>query len=755
VWRRLRLVLVTNIPAPYRLPIYTRLGQRPDLDLHVLFCSEREPDREWNLGEASFPHTYLPGRVLSYRGRYVHVNQDVWAALSTLRPDVVVTTGFNPTHLLAYLWSRRHAAAHVPMTDGTLESESVLTPVHRWVRRRVYARSTAFVAASDGGRRLYRSYGVDEAAIFKSHLCADNERFARAGASSAPKSWDFLFCGRFVPTKNPGFALEVAREVAVRLGRRVSLVFVGSGELEAGIRARAASLSDHVEPVFAGFARQEDLPRWYGASRVLLFPTSWDPWGVVANEACAAGVPVLISDRAGSAGELVRDGENGFVLPLDRETWVTAAIRLLTEPRLHEAMARRCQERVSEYTYDNAARGLAEAVLAADRAVPAWGARRSRTQPKVVVVQRRMTHYRVPLFERLRERLSAAGVTLVVAYGDPLPREVLRKDEGSLPWGVHVPTRYWLDGRLCWHSVLPHTRDAELVVVTQENRLLFNYLWAILKGQRKWAFWGHGRNFQTTRPASLRERFKRWLAGRVDWWFAYTALSRAAVLEAGFPGERITVLNNAIDTSELAALLRSVDAAAVAEARRAFGVGPGTVCVALGSLHRNKRLGFLLDAASRVRGRVPDFHLVLLGDGPDRELVARRAAEAGGWITWLGARTGREKALVLAMSRLMLNPGMVGLAVLDSFVAGVPMVTTAHSQHSPEIAYLDSGRNGLITEDSLEAFVDGVLGLLADPARLSRLSEGCRVSAREYSIERMADNFRDGILACLARDGGR
>lgn len=357
--------MVTNIPAPYRLPVYALLAQQPDLDFHVVYCSGREPDREWNLGQASFAHTFLKDAFVRYRGRYIHLNHDVWPVLSSLRPDIVATTGFNPTHLLAYAWARLHGARHVTMTDGTLESEAALSILHRWIRRHVYAHTAAFIGASDGAMRLYRSYGIDSSALFKSHLCADNALFFNAPPQK--KVYDFMFCGRFEAVKNPFFALDVARTVALRLGRRMTMVFVGSGGLEGRMRAYAKTIEAEVDTRFAGFARQEALPAWYGASRIFLFPTSWDPWGVVANEACAAGVPVLVSPDAGAAGELVREGENGFVLPLDLVRWTDAAIRLLTDESLYAAMATRGRERVSEYSYDNAARGIAQAARAAMR----------------------------------------------------------------------------------------------------------------------------------------------------------------------------------------------------------------------------------------------------------------------------------------------------------------------------------------------------------------------------------------------------
>jgi len=187
-----------------------------------------------------------------------------------------------------------------------------------------------------------------------------------------------------------------------------------------------------------------------------------------------------------------------------------------------------------------------------------------------------------------------------------------------------------------------------------------------------------------------------------------------------------------------------------AQARREFGIGAGPIGLSLASLHADKRLDFLFEAARRIREQIPDFQLVIVGDGPQRELVKAAVDEAGGWIHWLGARAGRDKARVLSMSRLMLNPGMVGLSILDSLVAGVPMVTTNYPYHSPEIVYLHSGVNGLMTENDLESFSVGVVRLLKNLVELEALRVGCQATAQEYTIEKMADHFCNGILACLS-----
>jgi glycosyltransferase involved in cell wall biosynthesis len=355
-----RIAIVTNEPPPYRVPVFERINRVPDTTLQVIFCSRREPNRQWDLPDMQFDHVFLRERITTFKGRYIHNNPDVVMRLRAFAPDVVVTDQFNPTHLYAFGYAMLKGAAHVPMTDGTWLSEQALSRVHRMARRFVYGRSSAFVSASEGGQKLYESYGIPAERCFKSYLCIDNDAYLHT-PEPVEKQFDFIFCGRIVPEKGPLFALRVAQETAKKLGRTLRMLFVGAGSEEDRVKAFAALQPNLVEAEFHGFAMQKDLPALYRSARVFLFPTHADVWGVVANEACAAGLPVIVSPHAGVAGELVMDGDNGFVCALDEQAWAERAALLLTQSDLWQNFSRRSLALVREYSFDHAAAGLLEA----------------------------------------------------------------------------------------------------------------------------------------------------------------------------------------------------------------------------------------------------------------------------------------------------------------------------------------------------------------------------------------------------------
>jgi glycosyltransferase involved in cell wall biosynthesis len=361
----LKVAVIANKVTPYRVPVFDRVSRMPDVMLHVFFCAEREPNRLWEIPPLGFPHTFLREHFITFRGRYIHFNADVVPHLRRFSPDVVVTTGFNPTHLGAFAYALVKGAPHVTMTDGTDISEQSLSRLHKMLRRFVFARTSAFVGSSVGGERLYRSYGIPAKRYFKSCLCIDNDAFTPLALSTTQdhdgKPFDFLFSGRIEEVKNPLFALDVAKETAKRLGRKTSILFIGAGSLEDAVKQAAAKSTDLVDAAFHGFAAQHELPAKYRAARVFLFPTRWDPWGVVANEACAAGLPIMTSPHTSIVGELVRDRENGYVCELNLDAWAERAATLLSNDAIREDFSRRSLALVNEYTYDSAAQGLAQA----------------------------------------------------------------------------------------------------------------------------------------------------------------------------------------------------------------------------------------------------------------------------------------------------------------------------------------------------------------------------------------------------------
>lgn len=365
-----RVALLTNMPAPYRVPVYDLVPGLLGGQLDCIYATEREPNRDWRVdlpgndsSSGGARHHFLSARQVRVGERFIHFSVGVTALLRRLAPDVIVTTAYSQPYLQAFGHALRHGLPHIPFTDGTVESERTLGAVHRFVRRVVLRRSAAFVGASQGSLRLFASYGIAREHCFQSHLCADMARYQEPPPGFDERPVDIVFSGRLHPVKQPDFVLDVARGVARRLGRGVHVEILGSGPMREALETRAETLrADGVQVRFAGFLSQDALPAAYRRARVMLFPTRWDPWGVVANEALAAGTPVIASPAAGASGEIVLDGRTGRVLPLVLDDWIDATATLVAQPAPWQACSTAAREIVAPYHYRHAAQGLADAV---------------------------------------------------------------------------------------------------------------------------------------------------------------------------------------------------------------------------------------------------------------------------------------------------------------------------------------------------------------------------------------------------------
>jgi L-malate glycosyltransferase len=372
---------------------------------------------------------------------------------------------------------------------------------------------------------------------------------------------------------------------------------------------------------------------------------------------------------------------------------------------------------------------------------------------RLCIIQQVMKQYRLPFFVGLEKELAKSNIALQVVYGEPWPEEAKRGDNAVLPppLGFQVPTYRLFRKFFIQPSFLPWLR-ADLIVLEPANKHALNYLLMFLHAVRikRIAYWGHGYDRQS--PAStLGNRFKRRSLHWASWWFAYTKGAANYVANEGFDVNAITVVANALDTCGFRQQLSEINDSDITKMRSDFGwddeVRIGVFC---GSLYANKKLDFLFESTQITHDRNPNFRLLILGGGPSESEV-RSFAAIHDWVRYAGPVFGRDKAIMLKMADLWLNPGLIGLGILDGFCSGLPVITTDVKFHSPEIEYLEHGINGLMLPCDVDAYAEAVLMLLNDDGYRNQLSTGSLSSAGRYNIEMMVNNFANGVRQCLSR----
>ncbi len=370
---------------------------------------------------------------------------------------------------------------------------------------------------------------------------------------------------------------------------------------------------------------------------------------------------------------------------------------------------------------------------------------------KVLILYKFLPQYRIDFFDKLRISLLENDIELVLIYGKLKNTNALKNDERNLDWAIYRNNKVFQIGSvgLLWQPCLDMLPEIDLVIVEQANSLLVNYLLIPLSKVMnfKFAFWGHGANLQD-HPNSIKNEFKYFFLNQSDYWFAYTEGVKKFLCSKGVVNEKITVVNNAIDTVSLREEYNSLSVDEVNRLKVEMGIHSNNIAIFCGGIYKEKRIDFLIEASKKIKQEVKDFNLIFLGSGPDSHKVATES-EKFNWIHYVGSKFGSEKIPFFKMSDLFLMPGLVGLAVIDTFATQTPLITTKFPYHSPEIEYLIDGENGIITNNNVNDYSKCVIDLLKNKERIVRLKKGCLRSSMHYSTENMVENFKNGVLQCL------
>jgi glycosyltransferase involved in cell wall biosynthesis len=363
--------------------------------------------------------------------------------------------------------------------------------------------------------------------------------------------------------------------------------------------------------------------------------------------------------------------------------------------------------------------------------------------------------YRRRFFELLETALSSQSIRMTIEIGAARGEQASRGDAvDSLPMVRRVPTRsIEIRGRrVDYKRLSPHAASADLVIVDQALRHLETYLLLARQPRRaKVALWGHG--VRQAKRASRAERlFERRVTRAAHWFFAYTEGGAERLARTGFPRERITIVQNTIDVESLANLRGAVSTDDRVRLGAELDLPPRNVTVYIGALDPSKRIKFLLESCAIVASQIPDFVLVVAGDGPDRSLV-EQSLSAYPWLRYVGRADDRMKAALGAVSDALLMPGSVGLVAVDSFALRTPIVTTRWPHHGPEAEYLEDGVNARISDDDIGAFSRLVTETLADRDGLARLADACAEAAPRYSLDAMVAKYASGVVAALSEHG--
>jgi glycosyltransferase involved in cell wall biosynthesis len=345
--RPLRVAVVSPEPTPYRAPLFDRVAARPEIELTVIYAAHTVAGRTWNV-EPRHPSVFLRGvRIPGVRRILDHeypVTPGVWGALSAARPDCAIVSGWSTfAAQAAIVWCRLRSVPFLliveshdigPRAGWRRAVKGAVVP--RIVRRSAGALVTGALA---GTSMVTRGVPSDRVRVFANTIDVEGwgeraDRLAtrrgelRRALGLAHDDVAVLCVARLWPEKGHD---TLIRAVAAAGDPRLVLVLAGEGPERERLQSLARELG--VRLLLAGDLPHERVIEAYCAADVFALLSNREPWAVVVNEAAACGLPLVLSDRVGAAFDLLRDGENGSLVPAGDVSAAAEALRRLAGDR--------------------------------------------------------------------------------------------------------------------------------------------------------------------------------------------------------------------------------------------------------------------------------------------------------------------------------------------------------------------------------------------------------------------------------------
>jgi len=406
-----RLAYLVSHPIQYQAPLLRRIAADPEIDLTVLFGSDFSVRgyKDHGFGvEVSWDTPLLEG----YRSEFLKPLRDK----RNVTPFTPISRGIyrrlqNPDGSPAFnaLWV--HGYASINSLQAILAANALGIPVllraESWLADR--PRSPLTLAAKSLFFRLlgsaldavlpigsvnsaYWSHYLPNTPQFLMPYAVNNSYFAQLAEDAAPREAALrselnldpgrpviLFASKLQTRKHADHLVEAYRQLLNNSGapglasetwdrtNAPYLVIVGDGEERANLEALCQQPG--LEGVrFAGFRNQSELPRFFQLADVFVLPSRHEPWGLIVNEAMAAGCPVIVSTDVGSHPDLISDGGSGFfpagcVFPVGDIPALTAALRhVFATPETAARMGHAARLSVTRWTYEEDLLGLRQAL---------------------------------------------------------------------------------------------------------------------------------------------------------------------------------------------------------------------------------------------------------------------------------------------------------------------------------------------------------------------------------------------------------
>lgn len=355
--KKIKVLWITNIPSPYRVDFFEGLGEK--VNLTVLFEKGKSDERDasWIQNKFyNFKAVILNGITLRTDSAF---NLKIRKYLKQAKQYdyVVVSNPLTITGMYSIQYLKNHKIPFYIETDGGFPKDG--SGFREKLKKYFIGAAQGWLSTAEIHSQYYLQYGANKENIFKYPFTSvrmdtvldipvsiEDKADLRAELGIQQEKI-ILAIGQFIPRK--GF--DVLLKVANRLDNNIAVVLLGGTVTEEYQQIIDSEQLTNV--YFPGFINRNEIQKYYRVADLFVLPTREDIWGLVINEAIAVGLPVVTTERCIAGTELIIQGKNGFVVPVDNDEKLFEAIRtIIQDDLLIKAMSIESLKVAKQYTIE-------------------------------------------------------------------------------------------------------------------------------------------------------------------------------------------------------------------------------------------------------------------------------------------------------------------------------------------------------------------------------------------------------------------
>ena len=352
-----RVLYLTNIPSPYRVEFFNELTKYMDVTVAFELRNAKNRDEAWQSGENyKFKAVFMKPLITRTESAYC---PEVFKLLKEFKNDVIVVGGYaTPTGMAAILYLKAKKIPFYLNCDGGFASKDSL--FKKKVKTFFIGSATYYLSTGVGADKYLMHYGAKKERIYhysfsslreediEEEVKKRDEKVSLRNKLGITEKNMIVFVGSFIRRKGIDILLKACKDM-----EDTAVVLVGGSDTSGYKEIISEKLKTHVYPV--GFKNKEEIKKYYQAADLIVLPTREDIWGLVINEAMAQGLPVVTTNRCLAGLTLVKNGENGYIVPVEGVEALKQAIEKVFEGDNASEFGMKSLEKISNYTIEQMA----------------------------------------------------------------------------------------------------------------------------------------------------------------------------------------------------------------------------------------------------------------------------------------------------------------------------------------------------------------------------------------------------------------